>query len=910
MLRQTPHSNRSIPATILLLPLLGALLMAPAIARAANDNEPAGPIWRVSATPDPVPTVRLSTGQTARRSLRAATTGQPVAIEAITIPEGMGVVATYEGLDLTLSAAPGAGGMGVITAHVATSDGKMQPVDIAVVLAPQPMVDMEFTPAEGQNPTRVVVAGEFNGWNNQRDAMTRGEDGVFRISLPIPPGNYTYKLVVDGEWMADPGNPVQDDSGYGNSVLKVEGVSLSTFQFAPAEGQNPRAVFVAGSFNGWNMGRDRMERGDDGIFRLALSLEPGRHTYKFVVDGEWMADPGNPVQDDSGYGNSVVEVGGALAKDFEFAMLSPAMPHSSNQGGFVALLHHGATVKEDTIRVLVNNREVPREAFRLGEGGIRVLLDVPAEQWLHENFVTIMAESSEGSRGILTAPFHMADAPRSPRDEVIYFAFTDRFNDGDPELNRPAQDERVHPLANYHGGDWDGIRLKIEEGYFQRLGVTTLWLSPVNENVQEVKQESVPPHGWYTSYHGYWPTSFTETNSQFGTMEDLQQLISTAHDHGIAVMFDFVANHVYETHPLLQEHPDWVVDRLTPDGRVNMRLFDEFPLTTWFDHFIPTLDFAGNQPLIDMMTDNAVWWLRQTGADGFRHDAVKHIPTEFWRAVTDRLVEEFHHGEGRFIYQLGETISGHDNVIEYLGPDLLTGQFDFPLYFAVEGILARGNGKLSELARSALRSQELYPPGSIMSPLLGNHDVIRFMAWADGDIPEGMPHKEIGFKQPPAVDSPLSYRKIQMAFAFLAAMPGPPTIYYGDEIGLTGAHDPDNRRPMPWDWNEQQQATFDVVSELNRARLESVALRRGRLEVLHSGDERLVLARIAPEETVLIVLARVPPTNSYSVIYPEYWGSPTLEPMVESHGVRVMGMRRSVEIYDHAYSFGIYRVNW
>ena len=109
-------------------------------------------------------------------------------------------------------------------------------------------------------------------------------------------------------------------------------------------------------------------------------------------------------------------------------------------------------------------------------------------------------------------------------------------------------------------------------------------------------------------------------------MAKLKELVSTAHKKGIKVLLDFVSHHVHEDHPWFKEHPDWFGTLDLPDGRKNLRLFDEYRLTTWFEPYIPSFDFTKSKAAIDAVSDNAIWWLEQTGADGYRHDAVKHVP--------------------------------------------------------------------------------------------------------------------------------------------------------------------------------------------------------------------------------------------------------------------------------------------
>ncbi|MBX3727728.1 MAG: hypothetical protein KF858_00965 [Candidatus Sumerlaeia bacterium] len=687
---------------------------------------------------------------------------------------------------------------------------------------------------------------------------------------------------------------------------------LVTFSWrAPNPARLPARVFVAGTFNGWSGSKNELPHVGDGLYRIELPLPPGTIAYKFVVDGNWMADPSNPRTDGSGHGNSILDVAGDPEEALDIAFLVSAMPHSGPQGAFRITPPPGVPLVPGRLSVVLNNRPVPPEQLVFTDGNRVVRLNLPADQWFGENFVVLLASDKHGRTGMLQTRVDTASAPRSPRDEVLYFVFTDRFHNGDPS-NDPHHDvEDLHPLARYHGGDWEGLRQRIAEGYFRRLGVTTLWLSPANRNTDRIERDALPPHRLFSSYHAYWPTSMTETNPPFGTARELRQLVQTAHGDGIAVLLDFVANHVHESHPLVVEHPDWVTPRLTPDGRPNIRLFDEYPFSTWFDHFLPTLEFAGNDALRDAMVENALFWIERTGADGFRFDAVKHVDLSFWQALSAEIHRRHAVARGEVLYSVGETISDRNTINQFVGPDLLTGQFDFPLLFALQGILGRGNGSMADLAAAARQSRDDYPPHAIMSPLIGNHDVVRFMGIADGDLPDGVDEKEIGYSNPPQVDHPESWRKLRTAFAFLFALPGPPTIYYGDEIGLTGAHDPDNRRPMVWhNWSADQQATFDAVAALARARHGSVALRRGHLDILHADAESLVLLRASPDEAVIAACFRQPLGRQVALRIPGHWGSPKAVEQLAAEGLDAQLDGAYLRVTGGHHSWGLWRLHW
>lgn len=191
---------------------------------------------------------------------------------------------------------------------------------------------------------QVNLAGEFNNWlgtaNGGRldpnlDAMRDPDgDGIWAITLPLPPGRYQYKFLVDQvDWQEDPGNPESTDDGYGgkNSILVVStnpgypydenyiSYSLGTssrinvqrdHEFVLDGFPDAKEVYVTGSFADWDPKSFPMQRDANGEWRATVRLPAGKHIYKFVVDGTWMADPAAIETEDDGYGgtNSVLRI--------------------------------------------------------------------------------------------------------------------------------------------------------------------------------------------------------------------------------------------------------------------------------------------------------------------------------------------------------------------------------------------------------------------------------------------------------------------------------------------------------------------------------------------------------------------------------------------------------------------------
>ena len=441
-------------------------------------------------------------------------------------------------------------------------------------------------------------------------------------------------------------------------------------------------------------------------------------------------------------------------------------------------------------------------------------------------------------------------APETWHDQVIYQVVLDRFANGDPTNDAPVSPDSVLAPAQYHGGDLAGLLAKLREGYFRDLGVSTLWISPVYANPDRAYREYPPPHRMYTGYHGYWPVRPREVDEHLGDVRLLREAVDEAHAQGLRVLLDFVANHTHEEHPYFRDHRDWFGTLELPDGSLNLRRWDDYRLTTWFEPYLPSFDYEAAPEAVRQMTADAVWWLRETGADGFRHDAVKHVPSGFWRALTARLRAEL---PERDLYQIGETFGSYGLVGSYVVPGQFDAQFNFNQYDVAIAALARG-GRLSDLAGAVEEGLRQFGPLHLMGNLLDSHDKTRFLAILEGDVPPEADAAEIGFTDPPVRDEPGSLARLELGLAYVLTVPGVPVLYYGDEIGMTGAADPDNRRDMRFDVSPEEAAHRDRVAALVHLRRELPALRHGTYETMEATDTLWVFRRDAPGQTVVVAL--------------------------------------------------------
>ncbi len=613
----------------------------------------------------------------------------------------------------------------------------------------------------------------------------------------------------------------------------------TTFVFD--DGEVHDHVVVSGEFNGFSETADRLERGPDGAYRLTLDTGPGDFAYRFLVDGVWRLDPFNA--------RAVSVDGETMSRLLVDACTAPVVEVDAFEArGDGTLRAHFVYAGEGrpegapkAARVRLDGAPLP---VTLAADGSFSLERSGLAQGKHRLDVSVVDQGERESEA-LYLPFWIEPRPFEWEGALLYFALTDRFRNGDPSRDRPVPD--VAPLANFAGGDYAGITEAIESGYFDSLGVEVLWISPL-----PAAPEGAFPGAdgrAYTGYHGYWPAAVRTPEARFGSMEDLRALTRAAHARGMRVIADVVLNHVHRDHPYWQAHPEW----FNGDGSCvcgDTCDWNRDALTCWFTGYLPDYDYEVREAM-DASIGDALFWLKEADLDGFRVDAVKHFQDSVLRSLRAELME-YERRTGTHFLLLGETFTGpgeQDLVARYIGPHQLDGQFDFPLYWAIVEALAREESDLVALEAATRASLDTYGE-ALVSPFAGNHDVPRLWSQAAGQIADlfGQGAKEQGWTDPPQLrDDPDAYARATLALSFVLTLPGIPLLYYGDEVGLPGAGDPDNRRPMPWgpELSGAQAAMRESIAALGKARRASRALRAGRLETLLLEPDLWVYARDA-----------------------------------------------------------------
>lgn len=428
------------------------------------------------------------------------------------------------------------------------------------------------------------------------------------------------------------------------------------------------------------------------------------------------------------------------------------------------------------------------------------------------------------------------------------------------------------------GGDLAGINKAIEDGYFKNLGINTLWISPITQNPVTGFNEYPAPHRKFSGYHGYWPITLTTVDTRFGTREELHQVVTDAHGNGMNVILDFVSHHAHQDYPVFKAHPDWITPLDLPGGKKNIRIWDEQRLTTWFDVFLPTFDLTKPE-VAAMVSDSATFWIKEYKLDGFRHDAAKHVPENYWRTLTKKLNEQVMIPEERTIYQIGETFGSRDLVGSYINPGMLDAQFEFNLYWDIKSAFAMDNYSFRDLNYSLLQTFSYYGEHNLMGNITGNQDMPRFISFASGALSFSEDPGEAGWKRDIQVKDTLGYYKLASLQAFNMTIPGIPVIYYGDEFGMAGAGDPDNRRMMKFDsLTRQEQALKETTAKLAKLRGGNLALIYGDFKTLKVSEKTYIFMRNYFNQAAFVIFNKDKNPKQLEFDIPERFASAKLAP--------------------------------
>lgn len=367
-------------------------------------------------------------------------------------------------------------------------------------------------------------------------------------------------------------------------------------------------------------------------------------------------------------------------------------------------------------------------------------------------------------------------------EAVVYFMMTDRFFDGNKSNNTASGANTYGENPGlYHGGDFAGVTAKLK--YLQDLGVNTIWITPIVENIKGVAvtdegSEDVP---YNAAYHGYWASDFTKLNPTLGTTEEFKTMISEAHKRGMRIMVDIVVNHAgYGTESTFA---DMLRDKSVSEGDIK----------SW-QSGLP--DFATENA--DVRAKLVEWqtaWMKDYGVDYFRVDTVKHVDSTTWAALKNSTTKV-----NSSFKMIGEYFgAGYASN----GSSLGTGQMDADLDFDF-------NDQATSFVSGNISSVEKFLSAR-NSALNNTYMTGQFLSSHDEDGFKAALMKGKGYTKDEATSAALVAATLQLTAK------GIPVIYYGEEVGLSGLNNypyQTNRYDMDFNLATDDNVTYQHYKNL------------------------------------------------------------------------------------------------
>ena len=446
--------------------------------------------------------------------------------------------------------------------------------------------------------------------------------------------------------------------------------------------------------------------------------------------------------------------------------------------------------------------------------------------------------------------------------DLIYLIVPDRFANGDPANDKfpgmlDTSADRGSPYLR-HGGDFAGIASHLD--YLQEMGATALWLTPLIENDESLKEEG--PNRMQAGYHGYHFTDHYKIDRRFGGNEGYVNFARTVHQRGMKLVQDAVYNHISNDHWLFKDPPfkNWFNNwpAYTGSSHKEQALYDPYGSEAdkkllsdgWFTPFLPDLN-QRDPFLASYLIQHAIWSTETFSVDAWRIDTYKYNDLAFMNRCNQALLTEYPR-----IHLFGESTAGTPLGLSYFVKSKvdfpfrcnLPGSLDFPLNYAVYDALRQDFSWDDGVSRlyQTLTQDVVYADPLKMVTSLDNHDMDRYLSVIGEDL-----------------------NKYRMGVAWLLTMRGIPSWYYGTEILMKNFKDPSDaevRRDFPGGFpgdavskftaagrSQQENEAFEYVKKLANYRKATPALYAGKMMQFVPRDGIYAYFRYDNAKTVLVV---------------------------------------------------------
>lgn len=403
-------------------------------------------------------------------------------------------------------------------------------------------------------------------------------------------------------------------------------------------------------------------------------------------------------------------------------------------------------------------------------------------------------------------------------EAVIYFAVTDRFFDGDASNNDAygVGDYNIGEKggSSYHGGDFAGLNQKLD--YLKDLGVNTIWITPIVENITEDQHDNETDTATY-GYHGYWASDFKKLNEHLGTEQQFKALLDAAHSKGMKIMVDVVLNHAgYGT----EDHFNSILT--DADGNSISMIRDSSNTISGDDKYDSLSDLPDfvteNKAVTDQLVAWQTEWMSKYSIDYYRVDTVKHVETTTWAAFKNSLTKV-----NPDFKMIGEySGAGYANNAGELGTGTMDALLDFDFNDFAQNFVT---GNISSVENSLQKRNNAINNTSVMGSFLSSHDE------------DTLQYKLVNESK---ISEEEAYNLMKVAATLQITAKGQPVLYYGEEIGQGGANNwplQTNRRDFDWTELEKQKADSNSIYNHYKTML---AIRNAYTDVFARGNRSTV----------------------------------------------------------------------
>lgn len=405
-------------------------------------------------------------------------------------------------------------------------------------------------------------------------------------------------------------------------------------------------------------------------------------------------------------------------------------------------------------------------------------------------------------------------------EAVIYFAVTDRFFDGDASNNDAygVGDYNTGEKggSSYHGGDFAGLNQKLD--YLKDLGVNTIWITPIVENITEDQHDNKTDTATY-GYHGYWASDFTKLNKHLGTEQQFKALLDAAHSKGMKIMVDVVLNHAgYGTEKYFNSiltDADGNSISMIRDSNNTISGDDKYDSLSDLPDFV-----TENKAVTDQLVTWQTEWMSKYSIDYYRVDTVKHVETTTWEAFKNSLTKV-----NPDFKMIGEySGAGYANNAGELGTGSMDALLDFDFNDFAQKFVT---GDISGVESSLQKRNGAINNTATMGSFLSSHDE------------DSLQYKLVDESK---ISEEEAYNLMKVAATLQITAKGQPVLYYGEEIGQGGANNwPYQTNRRDFDWTELEKQKTDSNSIYNHYKT-MLAIRNAYTDVFARGNRSTVAA--------------------------------------------------------------------